>query len=247
MLDWIGPTLSPREIWLKNRKNSIGASDVPIIMGVSPYKKAIDLYLDKISDRIDNSTNYAMELGNQLEPIAREAYEAIRGAPFEASSISKVNIPHFTCSLDGYNDELSEAIEIKYVGADFKKECPEKYYPQIQFQYYVSDVKNIDLVQINNSQEIHILSVKRDEEYITEMVKTVSWFWDCIVNKREDEVKPFSDNIYLTVEGITYKLGAKNLNKSLKLIKGLPYRLHKLYSGESSDYLGLCGKYGKKK
>lgn len=187
MLDWIGPTVTPRQQWLKNRKLGVGASDVPAIMGVSPYRNILQTYDEKISESIDESTNYAMELGNTLEPIAREAYEDLMEYKFPACNFVNVEKPHYRCSLDGFGN--GHAIEIKYCGANFTEDCPLKYYPQIQFQYAVANCKSIDLVQINNTQQINVIPVPRNDEYITDMLKKVDWFWDCVINKRRDEIE----------------------------------------------------------
>jgi putative phage-type endonuclease len=243
MLDWMGPILTTRQLWLKDRKNHIGASDCAAIMGVSPYTKAIDLYLDKVSDKINEESNYAMELGNTLEPIAREAYEKKTGKLFPAIRIIDEDRPFMSASLDGYNEEINHAIEIKYCGANFTDNCPDKYYPQIQFQYYISDAFKIYMVQINNSQDINTIEVTRDDVYIAEMLKNVEWFWDCVINKKEQEVREYSENIYITIENITYQISTINYKKALKLLKGIAYRLHKLHDGEFFSYVDFNLRY----
>jgi putative phage-type endonuclease len=186
MLDWVAPKLTPRQQWLKNRKLGIGASDVPSILGVSPYRDIVQLYDEKTSDFIDESTSYVMELGSKLEPVAREAYELLMESSFPACNFVNVEKPHYRCSLDGYNN--GHAIEIKYCGAKFTETCPDKYYPQIQFQYAVANCNSIDLVQINNSQDINVIPLAQDSEYIIAMLEKVDWFWDCVVNRKRDEV-----------------------------------------------------------
>jgi putative phage-type endonuclease len=179
---------SSRLEWLRWRKKGIGASDVPSIMGVSPYRSIHDVYLDKISDVIEEKTSYIMELGNTLEPIARSYYELEKDADYPAANFVHTTTPHFRCSLDGFNRDLNRAIEIKYIGKNFFEECPVKYVPQIQYQYAVTLCDEIDLVQINNMNQIKTFLVKKDIEYIKAMIERVDWFWDCVINKKEDEI-----------------------------------------------------------
>lgn len=174
--------------WLQWRKQGVGASDVPSVMGVSPYRTIMDIYIDKTSEVIEEKTNYIMELGNKLEPIARSRYELLNDADFPAANFVHASKTHYRASLDGYNVELSKAIEIKYVGKNFFEECPDKYYPQIQYQYAVTLCESIDLVQINNMNEIKSFLVLRNIDYIIAMLEKIDWFWDCVLNKKEDEI-----------------------------------------------------------
>ena len=49
--------------WLEMRRNKIGASDAPIIMEVSPYKKPNQLMEDKLTGAV-MAKSQAMQRGN---------------------------------------------------------------------------------------------------------------------------------------------------------------------------------------
>jgi putative phage-type endonuclease len=55
--------------WLMSRKEGIGASDAPIIMGVSEYGSSLDLFLEKTTDIIKEPT-FPMLHGKKYEPTA---------------------------------------------------------------------------------------------------------------------------------------------------------------------------------
>ena len=56
-----------------DRDKYIGGSDIPIIMGISPFKKRFDLLLEKAGLKEDDFTgNEYTEYGNVLEPKIRE-------------------------------------------------------------------------------------------------------------------------------------------------------------------------------
>lgn len=55
------------EEWLLNRKRGIGGSDVASILGISRYKSAYDLYMEKKDSAIQHITNEAIEKGNRME------------------------------------------------------------------------------------------------------------------------------------------------------------------------------------
>lgn len=177
-----------RKEWLEWRKLGIGASDCPSIMCESPYRTMLDIYDDKTSDEIVEKTNYIIELGNTLEPIARARFELLEDADYPAANFVHIEKSHYRCSMDGYNSDKNEGIEIKYVGKNFTDICPDKYKAQIQFQYAVTGACKIYMVQINNMNQINVIDVPRDDEYISKLLNRVDWFWDCVLNRRRDEV-----------------------------------------------------------
>lgn len=175
--------------WLEWRRSGVGSSDVSAIMGVSPYSTILDIYNSKINPAVDDvSDNWAINMGNKLEPIARARYELINNADFSAANFVHASNPHLRISLDGFNVELNKAIEIKFCGRNFTETCPDKYYPQVQYQYAVTNCESLDLVQINNMNDINIIPIERDIEYISRLLERVDWFWGCVLNKKEDEI-----------------------------------------------------------
>ena len=61
--------------WILKRKEGIGGSDVASILGISPYKSSVSVYLDKTSDELETYTldNYKVEIGEKLEDfVAKE-------------------------------------------------------------------------------------------------------------------------------------------------------------------------------
>lgn len=172
--------------WLQWRHKGIGASDVPIIMGVSPYKKAYRLFEEKIQDEPPvNVSNWAMEKGNQKEPIARAKMEIILGMTLTPKLIEHHTHLFLRFSSDGLNVDHKINIEVKYVGENFQDECPEKYIPQVQFQSSLlgPDWTNY-YVQINDKNEIRYFIVPIDPVYCRVMFATVADFWDQVQNKK---------------------------------------------------------------
>lgn len=185
-----------REEWLRWRKFGIGASDCPIIMGDSPYSNLLELYLDKTSDEVKEKSNYIMELGNQLEPIARARYELLDDGEYPPANFIHALKPYYRCSLDGYNADKNKAIEIKYCGKVFKEEVPLKYRAQLQWQYAVTLCESLDYVQINNMNRVSVMAVEKDDEYISRLIDKVDWFWECVLNRRLEEVEQANAFLY---------------------------------------------------
>ena len=62
--------------WLAFRYNGIGGSEIGTMMGVNPWKSAVELYYQKIGDfdpKVDYNT--PMFMGNVLEPVVADLFE----------------------------------------------------------------------------------------------------------------------------------------------------------------------------
>lgn len=191
-MDWLSPIVNEDAVkrqWLRDRKLSINASDVPSIVGASPYRSILDIYIDKTTPQVDITTNFVQQKGLDLEPTARSKFEKISGKCYPPESFAHKENQNYKCSMDGFNRDTNTAIEIKYVGRNLKEVCPDKYYPQIQFQYAVSGADLISLVQINDEEEISVIEIKKDDYYILKMLQQVQWFWKCVQRKDIEEIK----------------------------------------------------------
>jgi putative phage-type endonuclease len=63
------PPDAPREQWLAERRKGIGGSDIPLIMGISPYSDTLyELWLDKTGRLDDRPQTESMRRGHWLEP-----------------------------------------------------------------------------------------------------------------------------------------------------------------------------------
>ncbi len=54
--------------WLKRRQQGIGGSDAAVCIGASKYKNKYALYMDKVTEPVDE-TNEFMHWGNRLEDV----------------------------------------------------------------------------------------------------------------------------------------------------------------------------------
>lgn len=178
--------------WLEWRKKGIGASDAPVIMGVSPWRTPYQLWEEKTGlIQVDNS-NWATRRGNEFEPAARASFELATGLDMPPALVEHPTMPHLRASLDGMNED--SILEIKCPG---KKDhdlasigiVPEKYWPQIQHQflvtgklhgfYYSYDIETGTGVTVN---------VKPDVEYIEQLIVKENKFWAQVTSKIPPEL-----------------------------------------------------------
>lgn len=92
-----------------DRDKYIGGSDIPIIMGISPFKTRFDLLLEKAGLKEDNfQGNEYTEYGNIMEPKIREWFNQFPEEPYKED---KKIIGDIRCHVDGFNGE--KVLEIK--------------------------------------------------------------------------------------------------------------------------------------
>lgn len=167
--------------WLEMRRNYIGASDAPIIMGVSPWKTEHQLWEEKLGLRESQYTNAAMQRGHEFEPIALAAYNAYTGKNASPQVVFHEERKYMMASLDGLSQDGSTVLEIKCPG---KKDhdiaasgkVPEKYYPQLQHQLATIQLNIVHYFSYLNG-EFHLVEVPRDDEYIEKLFCREEAFW----------------------------------------------------------------------
>lgn len=92
-----------------DREKYIGGSDIPAIMGISPFKKRFDLLLEKAQLK-DNDFlgNEYTEYGNVLEPKIRDHINESEKKPFLEDKVIKDDLRYHS---DGFNGKC--VLEIK--------------------------------------------------------------------------------------------------------------------------------------
>lgn len=92
-----------------DRDKYIGGSDIPIIMGISPFKTRFDLLLEKAGLKENDFTgNEYTEYGNVMEPKIRDYINKDKADKFEEGKYIENDI---RCHTDGINSDA--VLEIK--------------------------------------------------------------------------------------------------------------------------------------
>lgn len=173
--------------WLQMRKSKIGASDAPIIMGISPWKTAYRLWQEKL-DLVELSPlNWAMQRGHDLEDEARKLANQITTIDFKPIVMIHREYPWMMASLDGFDESSESILEIKCPGLKSHQkyvdgELPEMYYAQIQHQLAVSGLSRAVFFSYHpdHTQKHAIICVCRNEDFISKMIEQELKFFDCM-------------------------------------------------------------------
>jgi putative phage-type endonuclease len=160
--------------WLKLRLGRFGSTDAQAVgsngrgLDTLCYQKAAEIITGKAKETYRNAD---MERGNELEGMARMAYELETGNLVE--EVAYFDFDEFTGgSPDGLVGDEG-LVEIKcpsdanFVKEVFTKKIKSKYIWQMQHLMFVSDRKWCDYIIFNeNLDRIEITRVERDEEAI---------------------------------------------------------------------------------
>lgn len=171
--------------WLEFRRNKIGASDAPVIMGVSPWKTPYQLWLEKCG-ALDPQMNKSMARGSQMESEARQSFINYIGIEVFPSVETHPEHNWMIASLDGRDLDRKIIVEIKCPGKKdhdlaIQGKVPEKYYPQLQHQMSVCGVDKMYYYSYDGKDGVCVELV-RNKHYIKKMIEEEQKFYDCMVS-----------------------------------------------------------------
>lgn len=172
--------------WLEMRKSKIGASDAPIIMGVSPWKTAYELWEEKTGRKESPIMTPWMKRGHDLEPIARSNFEKLIDEDVFPDVIFHEEHDFLMASLDGISMDGKTLVEIKCPGKEAHSiamagNIPEHYMPQLQHQLMITGLDKMYYYSFDGNDGIPIV-VNRDDDYIKELLAKELEFWEHMQN-----------------------------------------------------------------
>lgn len=182
--------------WLDFRKDKIGASDAPIIMGVNSWTTPLQLWRRKLGFEPDIQETERMRRGKELEPIARKIAESKYGCQLTPIVVQHHDFDWMIASFDGYSLDCDFGIEIKCPGQkdhELAKQgkIPEKYRPQLLHQMIVADINIMVYMSYLSDDDIAFVEIQRDvfdQSYVDNFLNKLKSFYDCMKILVEPEV-----------------------------------------------------------
>ena len=167
--------------WLKRRFESIGASESGSILGINPYKTAVDVYYEKVDRVTDFPDNLNMWLGRELEPIIKKKFEEETGYKVRNDHKIRVDKEHsfITTNLDGM--VVGEKVPVEYKALSrWDGEIPDYYFSQVPHQIMVteSDYAYFVVLALGVQKNFVIQKINRDDEFINLMREEEVSFWN---------------------------------------------------------------------
>lgn len=178
-------TLSEKQ--LADRKLGIGGSDVAAILGISPWKSPLDVYLEKVGEAKPSASNERMYWGQRLEGLVADEYSRRTGNKVRRrnSTIVHSNYPWMRANIDRLVVNLDRLLECKTTGernADQWGEpgtdqIPDLYMAQVQHYIVVTNREAVDVAVLIGGQEFRQYTVEGDREIADMLLEEENRFW----------------------------------------------------------------------
>lgn len=251
-----------KEAWLTARHQGLGASDAPIILGLSRFKSPYSLYLEKLGlIEATSAESEAAEWGLLLEgPIAmrfqRETKRQVAvPEPFtiyQHDTIDWLNATLDRWQVDAANQTLVP-LELKTsnwaLDAKWKEEAPLEYVVQVQHQLAVTGAAWASIAGLIGGQKFVWMDIPRDEEFIKVLLEKEGEFWQRLIDRNPPDVDSSAQTqealkkLYATETGESVSLGAEfiELDERYQEVKSLLKTLEEEERGIKNQLLAKIG------
>lgn len=183
-----------RNEFLENRRSGVGSSDVAPILGLSPHRTAIDVYLEKINPPGVAELAPQLEWGQRLEPVIASAIIDHYGWPLaKPTTMTHGVFPFLIASPDRINAD-GELIEIKTSrfgqgwGEPETADIPDHYWLQVQHLLEVVPDGNVCWVFVLiGGNDFRRYRVEHDPAYLGTVIEQLNSFWECVQTRTPPE------------------------------------------------------------
>lgn len=195
--------------WL-NARHGIGGSDASAVLGLSPYKTNVDLYLEKIGQRVpaDISGEDYVRYGHDAEPLLRSLFALdhpeYKVEYFGDNMIRNEKYTWAHASLDGEltdQDRRKGILEIKTTNIlqsmqreKWRDQIPDNYYIQVLHYLLVTEYEFVELrAQLKSVWQDQIRLETKDyhiersdvEEDIEILRQAEEEFWQKVLKRQQ--------------------------------------------------------------
>jgi putative phage-type endonuclease len=184
------------EDYKKLRREGVGGSDAAAILGLSPWKSAMDVWLEKkglAEERNDPNRDFLLDLGTQLEPVIARCYERQTGVkltlPFPLQWTHK-KYPVLRGSPDRFVEGVSRGVELKsenqfsdQFGEPGTDQVPYHYLVQCAHYMAVLDYDVWDVALLHGGTRFAVYTIHRDKELEASMTEQLLDWWERYIVK----------------------------------------------------------------
>jgi putative phage-type endonuclease len=198
------PRLDPkaREEWLRRRRHYLGASEVAAVLGLNPWRSALEVY-DRKVNLTQPKRNRAMNWGHIVEPFVGRDVAAQVGRTYREDGRLLVSRAHpwLSMTLDGWLDrtedleevpefqELPDEVQTEIKSTRYRGEWREKIPPMVDAQ-----VQQQLLIGVGQHSAIGVFFfderktdwdlVELKEKFLTEILLPITEeFWHRVINR----------------------------------------------------------------
>jgi putative phage-type endonuclease len=187
-----------REEWLAVRRTGLGSSDMAAVAGVSPWRSAFQVWLDKTGQAGEEPESEAMRWGTLLEPVVADEFARRTGLRVRRrhAVLRSPTCPVMLANLDreAYGDGGPGVLEVKTAGGRMEEAwadggAPDYYLVQVQHQLAVTGRRRGWLCcLLLGSRRLAIVPVERDDALIGDLERIATDFWRFVESRTPPEV-----------------------------------------------------------
>lgn len=181
-----------REEWLAERKTGIGGSDAAAVLGISPWKTPVTVWLDKTGRAAPQEETEAMHIGTELEGFVARRYEQKTGRTVQRYN-RMVRRGHLIGNFDRLVVREGEKVashmgeirtdtllECKTSSREWEDGVPLHY--QVQVQHYMGLTECLAHADVAclflGRKHFETFRVERDEAVIATMRERLEAWWE---------------------------------------------------------------------
>lgn len=194
-----------RERWLQARLKGVGASESPVLLGMSTFSSPVELWGYKTGRLIEDEQDETdrMRWGRLLEPVVAEEYERQTGRELHYwGELLQSNEYPFLLATPDYRTGEGIPVEIKTAGAERKSEWadgpPPRVMCQMQHQMAVTGAEMASTGVLVGGSTFMWADVERDETMIAEIIQACRDFWAYV----ESDTSPPMDGSESTASAV---------------------------------------------
>ncbi len=173
--------------WLKERRNYLGGTDIAAILGLNRYRGAVDVYLEKTSDEVQDVSNRVTHWGTLLEEARANEYARVKGVNIEESSGPIYHREHsfLAANIDRWVSNREYVLECKTAHINKEKEwgeegtdqIPDSYLCQVAYYSAITGVPKVDIAVLIGGNDFRVYTYKKNEEFEGKIIKIACNFW----------------------------------------------------------------------
>lgn len=201
-------TTEVRESWLNERQTGIGASDSPVVLGISPYKSVFQLWAEKSGEaESEDVDSEAAEWGLRLERPIADAFAERTGRTVEMwpqYTLARCQgMPWLTATPDAtqvMDDGNHGLLQIKTTSAfnvaDWRDGPPLFYQVQCQHELHVTGRTWGTLCVLIGGQRLRTYEYTLNPKFIDALLPKLGSFWNSV----QERVAPPVDGSLATAK-----------------------------------------------
>ncbi len=195
------------------RRSGIGGSDVAAIAGLSSYKTALGVYLDKRGLSEERDMTEAQRWGHIMEPVILTEYERKTSIKLirEPETLHSKQYPWMLANLDGISEDGAIIVDAKNIDAANKwqwgvpgtDDIPMYIHLQMAHYAIAANAHKVDVAVLFGKHDFKIYSYHRNASLEERIIKMEDKFWhEHVLPKIPPEVKSTEDARLLWREAI---------------------------------------------